>query len=168
MWSFCITDQSILAFSFSHSVLRDYCLRDTFEAKCHHSEVAVITSARYGRRQLGKCIRKDFGYLGCGQEVISQADRICSGRQQCSIDVFKTFGSLKPCSELESYLEADYDCIPGEILHELFRMLLWLTGGASESNYPNHVLFPLSSPMRLNQLNFTQSKLDQFCVAKIC
>ena len=44
--------------------VRDYCETETFNASCHHGEVIVMKSALYGRMRLGRCVRKDLGYIG--------------------------------------------------------------------------------------------------------
>jgi len=76
----------------------------------------LMRSAQYGRPHLGRCVQRHFhGFQGCVVDVLHTVDRLCSGRPRCSVDVFQTFGSLKPCSEIESYLEADFICVPGNI-----------------------------------------------------
>ena len=115
--------------------LGEYCLREKFEADCSGpmpttSATALLTarsgtivegrilmrSAQYGRPHLGRCVQRHFhGFQGCVVDVLHTVDRLCSGRPRCSVDVFQTFGSLKPCSEIESYLEADFICVPGNI-----------------------------------------------------
>ena len=73
-----------------------------------------MRSAQYGRPHLGRCVQRHFhGFQGCVVDVLTTLDRLCSGRSRCSVDVFQTFGSLKPCSEIESFLEADFICVPG-------------------------------------------------------
>ena len=39
--------------------LVEYCLRETFHAQCQEDEVIMITHARYGRMDLGRCITVD-------------------------------------------------------------------------------------------------------------
>ncbi|KAK2191037.1 hypothetical protein NP493_62g05012 [Ridgeia piscesae] len=67
--------------------------------------------AQYGRMRRGRCVKRDFGYLGCAANVLSIADNLCSGRAKCSVPVYETFGHLRPCSELESYFEATFTCV---------------------------------------------------------
>jgi len=91
----------------------EVCQWESFKARCPKNEVIMVEQARYGRMQLGRCIKENFGYLGCSTNVIAMADRKCSGRRQCEIDVYKTFGELRPCTELESSFSAIYSCIRG-------------------------------------------------------
>jgi len=110
--------------------MAEYCVREKFEADCSGpvpttagltAESGTIVegrilmrSAQYGRPHLGRCVQRHFhGFQGCVDDVLRTLDRLCSGRQRCSVDVFQTFGSLKPCSEIESFLEADFICVPG-------------------------------------------------------
>ena len=110
--------------------LGEYCLREKFEADCSGPVPTqatlraasgtivdgriVMRSAQYGRPHLGRCVQRHFhGFQGCVLDVLPTMDRLCSGRRTCSVDVFETFGSLRPCSEIESFLEADFVCVPG-------------------------------------------------------
>ena len=43
----------------SHEV----CLSEEFEAECASGHVILVSSARYGRMRLGRCVKRDFGYL---------------------------------------------------------------------------------------------------------
>lgn len=95
--------------------LQELCLREEFTAQCPSGHVILITRARYGRIHMGRCVKRNFGELGCYQDVISMADKECSGRQKCIIDVFKTFQDVHPCPELESYFEVDHTCLKGNL-----------------------------------------------------
>ena len=120
------------AWSYGCAGMEEYCLREKFEADCNGpvSTTAALTaesgtivegrilmrSAQYGRPHLGRCVQRHFhGFQGCVVDVLRTMDRLCSGRRRCSVDVFQTFGSLKPCSEIESFLEADFTCVPGTL-----------------------------------------------------
>ena len=39
----------------------DYCNYDTFVAECKQEEVIMMTEAKYGRMELGKCVVEDVG-----------------------------------------------------------------------------------------------------------
>ena len=47
--------------------------------------VVLVTAARYGLMQIGRCVRKDYGYIGCGSDVLGIADKLCSGRRACEV-----------------------------------------------------------------------------------
>lgn len=52
--------------------VRDFCETETFNASCRQGEVIVMKSALYGRMRLGRCVRKDLGYIGCYQGELLQ------------------------------------------------------------------------------------------------
>lgn len=39
----------------------DYCNVDTFVGECKQQEVIMMTEAKYGRMELGKCVAKGYG-----------------------------------------------------------------------------------------------------------
>ena len=45
--------------------MADYCFEDGFYAECPAGEILIIEEAKYGRMQLGKCIKLDLGYMNC-------------------------------------------------------------------------------------------------------
>ena len=129
---------------YGRAEIKEYCLREKFEADCSGPvpTAAALTaasgsivegrilmrSAQYGRPHLGRCVQRHFhGFHGCVVDVLRTMDRLCSGRPTCSVDVFQTFGSLKPCSEIESFLEADFTCVPGTYWR-VFNVLLTNAG----------------------------------------
>ena len=75
-----------------------------------------MTHARYGRMQKGRCVKLDYGHLGCAADVIELMDTRCSGRTECEIrvpDMMLT--STRPCpDDLKPYLEASYQCVKGD------------------------------------------------------
>ena len=100
---------------FSFSELREYCTWDVFEASCQPDEVVIMRQARYGRMRIGQCVKRDFGFLGCQTDVVTHMDSLCSGRRSCEVVIpDETMRDMEPCSELEAYLEASYDCHKGK------------------------------------------------------
>lgn len=99
----------------SVSEVKEYCQYETFEASCGHDEIIVMTSALYGRMKIGRCVKSDFGFLGCSHDVMTLMDRKCSGRQRCQVRVVDpTFENIHPCNEeFKNYLETSYKCVKG-------------------------------------------------------
>jgi len=94
--------------------LGEYCQLELFHAACASGHVVVMTSAVYGRMRLGRCVKQDYGFIGCSADVLRYADRLCSGRQTCQFPVAQLHGS-QPCpDDLTPYLEASYQCVPGK------------------------------------------------------
>lgn len=76
--------------------------------------------------QIGRCIRISFGYVGCGADVKHVVERQCAGRRQCAGVGVDSFYDLRNCPEdLNSYLEVEYSCLPGETLWHFIAS--WLT-----------------------------------------
>jgi len=75
----------------------------------------LVQRARYGRMNLSKCVRENFGYIGCSNDVIDIVDSHCSGRRTCSLRVLdENFMNMKPCHEdLKLYLSVQYSCVEG-------------------------------------------------------
>ena len=97
---------------------QEFCHNERFTAQCSSDEIIVMTLARYGRMALGRCVKKDYGYIGCGTDVIDIAHAYCSGRRTCEIPVPNAIlDSLEqPCPEdFKSYLKAAYVCQRGKL-----------------------------------------------------
>ena len=111
--------------------VREYCQLETFSARCRHGDVVVMTTARFGRMRVGKCIeasarssalqKVDPNSLGCYADVLDYADRTCSSKTSCDIFVpNRDLLSTKPCfTQLTMYFEAAYQCVTGELRLEL-------------------------------------------------
>ena len=65
---------------------------------------------------MGRCVKMDYGHVGCASDVLDLADSRCSGRRQCQIRIPDAlFGKTKPCpDDLKPYLEANYECLKGK------------------------------------------------------
>lgn len=74
-----------------------------------------METALYGRMRLGLCVEADLGYIGCHKNVLTLADRWCSGKRSCEISIPNgDLDKTKPCfKELKTYLEASYKCVKG-------------------------------------------------------
>ena len=83
----------------------------------------MMEVARYGRMRAGRCVSKEYGYVGCYQNVLKYVDSQCSGRTHCQVPVtdFMLQG-MRPCpKDVASYFEAGYRCVPGKCLvHVMF------------------------------------------------
>ncbi len=55
---------------------REYCNWETFSAQCASGEVVLMTSAKYGRMRLGRCVPETFdrqgkpSLTGCSEDII--------------------------------------------------------------------------------------------------
>jgi len=101
-----------------------YCETETFNATCDApGDVILVTHALYGRMQLSRCTKIDYGHIGCSSDVTELADARCSGRQACEIAIPDAlFAKSQPCPEdlkpyledLKPYLEVGYTCLSGK------------------------------------------------------
>lgn len=93
--------------------LGEYCQLEMFRATCSEGHVVVMKSALYGRMRLGRCVQRDYGFIGCSNDVTAHVDRLCSGRQGCEFQVAELHKN-QPCpADLTPYLQASYECVPG-------------------------------------------------------
>jgi len=99
----------------------EYCHNEEFLAECYGDDVILMTSALYGRMAVGRCVKTDFGFVGCYKDVTSILHERCSGRSYCSVRVPDTeLDNTDPChSDLKSYLQASYICISGQLYSSL-------------------------------------------------
>lgn len=92
----------------------EYCEREVFEARCPDGEVVLVQSAVYGRMKLSRCVRQEYGSIGCKVNVLPVVDAKCSGRQECRFHTSELH-KHSPCpGELVAFLEASYECVRGE------------------------------------------------------
>lgn len=101
----------------------EYCLEEQLETQCSADEIIQVDNARYGRMRLNKCVRTDYGYIGCGTDVTDILAGRCSGRRRCRIvNLEALFASSRMCpTDLKSYLEASYSCVKGEQCQRFLR-----------------------------------------------
>ena len=94
----------------------DYCDTEIFRGECREGSLILMTSARYGRMRVGRCVEYDLGYIDCYTDVLIQMDRRCSGRRSCEVRVPDAeFENTRPClKELKTYLEVSYICVHGQ------------------------------------------------------
>ena len=93
----------------------EYCLTESFLARCPSGEVILMETAIFGRMKLNRCATKNYGYLGCSTNVLKPLDSACSGRQTCELSVSDAvLVRTQPCpADFTSYLEASFRCVPG-------------------------------------------------------
>ena len=95
----------------------EFCEHETFAPTCVDGEVIVVSSAIYGRLNIGKCIPEKYAAeLGCSTDVLSFISQKCSGRQRCSFPVANFVYQIEnncPPSVIRSYFEVSYTCVKG-------------------------------------------------------
>ena len=95
----------------------EYCQYETFNATCTGAnEIILITSARYGRMRVGRCLPYNYR-IGCTNDVSDLVKSRCDGKTSCvfSLPDRELHERNTQCSrELTTYLEVDYQCVAGE------------------------------------------------------
>lgn len=112
------------------SETKEYCQFETFNVTCPPSQIIIMEEARYGRLQLGRCVTRDYGFLGCSASVLDLLDRSCSGQRSCQFSIPTLRDLVQPCpKDLTSYLEASYTCVTGNhpyTAEEVLKTVLFL------------------------------------------
>ena len=99
----------------------EVCQTERFEPSCERNdEVILMTSAKYGRMIVSRCVQSDYGYIGCSSDVLGVVDSACSGRRQCSVGVpsaaLERTAAVACPGDLKLYLAASYHCLPGRTI----------------------------------------------------
>ncbi len=98
----------------------EVCDGEVFAARCPAGSVVDISSARYGRVKVGRCIAADLGYIGCGKDVLAEMDRWCSGKQECEVEIENNNPDLNEGNtcirDIVSHLELQYGCVQGILM----------------------------------------------------
>lgn len=98
-------------------LVSDYCESETFQASCSGGEVILVTSAVYGRMEIGRCISQSFGYIGCKVDVMDVMDGYCSGETICEVGASNRHLVSKKTEscpkDVAAYLSASFQCIKG-------------------------------------------------------
>jgi len=97
-------------------VLKEYCEAETFRASCPPLHVILIRKALYGRMRLGRCVIRDYGYVGCHADILVHMDAQCSGSAMCEVRIpDAVLDRANPCpKDFKTYLEVSYECVPGK------------------------------------------------------
>src|SRR6218665_99007 len=96
------------------AVAKDFCQFESLNATCPLGQVIVLEEAQYGRMKTGRCVSRDYGYMGCSMSVLNLLDRSCSGRRACEYGVPRLRDLVQPCpKDLVAYLEVTYRCVKG-------------------------------------------------------
>ena len=92
-------------------IAEDVCKFEEFHPVCPNGDIVQIITAEYGRMQIGRCVSS----IGCSGNVLSILDKVCSGRQQCTLSIphAELDASVSCEDELTMYLAATYECLRG-------------------------------------------------------
>ena len=93
----------------------EYCLSEQLDFQCSGDEIIAVERARYGRMQVGRCVKGDYGHIGCAADVTDILAAACSGQRRCRVDnIGRMFDASNQCPiDLIRYLEAELSCVRG-------------------------------------------------------
>ena len=110
----------------------EFCQLEFFNPKCLAGQLMLIESAKYGRMNLGKCIKEqelqssgplqgDTKFFGCQSDVTPILHEKCSFRQECKVEVRDNqLNQTYPCySWIKSHLSVSYRCLNGNYIISL-------------------------------------------------
>lgn len=95
---------------------------ENVEMRCGHGEIILMKEATFGRMKVGKCIKRDLGFLGCKKNVIRKMDSLCTGTSQCQMvrmfsqdfsDVGQEEGQCE--DDMSQYLKTEHICVKGKM-----------------------------------------------------
>ncbi len=92
----------------------DICNAERSTISCGHNAIIMVTSAEYGRMEIGRCIPDDNDFMGCTNNVLHLLDKQCSGRRDCDIEVPNSDiekANTECLKVLRIYLHVAYNCI---------------------------------------------------------
>ena len=102
----------------------EFCNSEIFQPKCRQHKVIYIESAIYGRKDFGKCLKKeglasfkymdDPGFIGCYSDVRDVIQVECAGKQSCKIHVVGIKADTECLNFLKNHLNVNYSCERGE------------------------------------------------------
>ena len=111
----------------------EFCASEIFEPDCTKNEIIHVKSAIYGRREYGRCLKKEGeldvdllkkpGYINCSTDVRHIIEPQCAGQQRCEVYVAKIKSNSSCLSFVLKHLEVSYKCIRGMGINIEFEMV---------------------------------------------
>ncbi len=95
------------------------CQSDTWETNCSEGALLLVLSAVYGKANLDICVQNEKQKICPLGDVLSDVQRHCWMKQNCSLPVNHVFIS-KHCEGTANYLNVSYLCIPGKLLKYIY------------------------------------------------
>ena len=105
---------------------KEFCASEIFKPDCSKNKRIHVNSAIYGRREYGKCLKKegeldlDFlkkpGYINCSTDVRHIIEPQCAGQQRCEVPVARIEVDSGCSKAFKNYLDLEYSCKKGELI----------------------------------------------------
>ena len=104
----------------------EFCNSEIFQPNCLRNEVIYITKALYGRREYGRCLKKEGdldeyllkkpGYINCSTDVRHIIEAQCAGQQRCEVPVAGIEANSGCSKAFKNYLDFGYLCKKGDLV----------------------------------------------------
>ena len=99
-------------------VTSEICHLEKFSGLCDQGEIIFMKTAFYGLMTLGQCLPEAASGVGCFNDVIKYFDKVCSGKNTCSVDTVEA--SLQRLNvecprHIAPYIETSYICTRGNV-----------------------------------------------------
>ena len=102
----------------------EFCISEIFQPECLRDEVIFITKALYGRREYGRCLKKEgdlnkhfmktTGYINCSTDVRHIIEPKCAGQQRCEAPVVRIEADSGCSKAFKDHLDIEYSCKKGD------------------------------------------------------
>ena len=102
----------------------EFCISEIFQPECLRDEVIFITKALYGRREYGRCLKKEgdlneqfmktTGYINCSTDVRHIIEPQCAGQQRCEVPVVRIEADSGCSKAFKDHLDIEYSCKKGD------------------------------------------------------
>ena len=104
----------------------EFCISEVFQSNCPRDEIIHITSAIYGRKKVGRCLKIEGtldeyllskpGYINCFTDVRHIIEPQCAGQQRCEVTVARIEADSGCSKAFKDYLDLEYFCKKGDMV----------------------------------------------------
>ena len=102
----------------------EFCASEIFKPDCSKNEIIHVKSAIYGRRDYGRCLKKEGDpikqllkvpdYINCSTDVRHIIEPQCAGQQRCEVTVARIEADSGCSKAFKDHLDIEYSCKNGE------------------------------------------------------
>ena len=103
---------------------KEFCVSEIFKPDCSKNEIIQVKSAIYGRREYGRCLKKEGdpnkqllkiqNYINCSTDVRHIIEPQCAGQQRCEVPVARIEADSGCSKAFKDHLDVEYSCKNGE------------------------------------------------------
>ena len=104
----------------------EFCVSEIFKPDCSKNEIIHVNSAIYGRREYGRCLKKEGeldlhflkkpGYINCFVDVRHIIEPQCAGQQRCEVPVVRIEADSGCSKAFKDHLDIEYSCKKGDMV----------------------------------------------------